>query len=70
MRIVAPILKQTERKNVGHVKCHMSHVIRHMSGVICHMMHVFVSHVTCNLSPTPTATAIDPPPFLLPNYAQ
>ena len=39
----------------------MSYLLGHVSRVTCHMLHV-----TCHLSLTQTATAIDPPPAFSP----
>ena len=53
--------------HMSYFTCHMSHVICHMSSVMCNVSSVtcHLSRVTCHISPTPTATATDPP---LANY--
>ena len=50
------------------VKCQVSGVMYHMSHVMCHISLVGCNW--CHMSLMPEATFTDPPPALLPKYAQ
>ena len=49
--------KKGKKEQKIKIKCHVSRITCHVSCVM-----LLVSHVTCHLSLTPTATATDPPP--------
>ena len=50
------------------VTCQVSHVCCHVSGVTRYLSHV--TNANSHMSLTPTATVTNPPPAILPHFAQ